>query len=233
MVTVQESVCKVCRYRKDSVFCNLTEARLDEFCDLKLVSYYKKDQRIFYEGEPNPGLHILCSGKVKLSRSSKLGRRQIIRITGPCGLLEEKDLFLHNRHTVTAEAMEESVVCFVYKQDFLEFLKHNPEVALKMGEQLAMELQQAEDKIEALTALDARKRLAGLLLSLAEQYGKVTPDGKLIEVGLTREEMAEMVGTTQETVIRLLSGFRREKLIKDFEKRLLLINEKRLKGISS
>lgn len=232
MVSLQESVCKICPYRKESVFSDLPEARLDQFCDLKLVSYYKKDQRIFYEGEPNPGLHILCSGKVKLSRSSKLGRRQIIRITGPCGLLEEKDLFLYNRHTVTAEAMEESVVCFVYKQDFLEFLKHSPEVALKMVEQIARELQQAEDKIEALTALDARRRLAGLLLSLAEQYGKVTPDGKLIEVALTREEMAEMVGTTQETVIRLLSGFRREKLIKDFEKHLLLINEKRLKRLA-
>jgi len=232
MAAVQESICKICPYRTDSIFSELPESRLDEFCGLKMVSHYQRHQRIFYEGEPNPGLHILCSGTVKLSRSSKSGQRQIIRITGPCGLLEEKDLFLHNRHTVTAEALGESVVCFVHKQDFLEFLNHNPEVTLKMVEQLAKELQQAEDKIEALTALDARKRLAGLLLSLGEQHGTVTPDGKLIEVALTREEMAEMVGTTQETVIRVLSGFRKERLIKDSERHILLINEDRLKQIA-
>jgi CRP/FNR family transcriptional regulator len=232
MAYVHESMCKICPYRKESVFSELAESRLDEFCNLKVVSHYQKNQRIFYEGEPNPGLHILCSGRVKLSRSFKSGQRQIIRFTGPCGLLGGKDLFLHNRHRVTAEALEESVVCFVHKQDLLEFLNHNPEVSLKMLGQLARELQQAEDRIEALTALDARKRLAVLLLSLGDQYGTVTPDGKLIEVALTREEMAEMVGTTQETVIRVLSAFRRERMIKDSERHILLTNEERLKRVA-
>ncbi len=229
MVYLQESVCKVCPYRQDSVFSQLSEAKLDEFCDLKLVNHYKKAQRIFYEGEPNLGLYILCSGKVKLSRSSKLGHKQIMDIAGPCGLLGEKDLFLKNRRTVTAEAMQDCVVCFVKKEAFLEFLRQSPEVAVKMFEQLSTELDQAEEKIEALTVMDVKKRLATLLLRLAAQYGKEMPNGKLIEIALTREEMAEMVGATQETVIRALSGFRRERLIKDCDRQILLINEERLK----
>ena len=232
MVFVQESVCKVCPYQKESVFSDLTESGLNEFCGLKLVSHYRKDQRIFYEGEPNLGLFILCSGTVKLTRSSRLGRRQIISITGPCGLLEGKDLFLKDRRTVTAEAMEDCVVCFVKKEDFLDFLKLNPQVAVKMIEQLSRELEQAEERIEALAGMDAKKRLADLLLRLAKQYGKVTPEGRLIEFTLTREEMAEMVGTTQETVIRVLSGFRKEGVIKDLEKQILLINEERLKRLA-
>ena len=232
MVFVQESVCKVCPYRKDSVFSDLTEARLDEFCGLKVVSHYKKDQRIFYEGEPNLGLFILCSGKIKLSRSSKLGRSQIMSITGPCGLLEEKDLFVKDRHTVTAEAMEDCVVCFVKKEEFLDFLKLNPQVAVKIIEQLSRELGQAEERIEAMAVMDVKGRLADLLLRLSKQYGKATPEGRLIEIALTREELAEMVGTTQETVIRVLSGFRKERLIMDIEKQILLINEERLKRIA-
>jgi len=232
MVFVQESVCKVCPHLEDSVFSQLNEARLDEFCGLKMVNHYKKDQRVFYEGEPNLGLYILCSGKVKLSRSSRLGHRQIMNIIGPCGLLGEKDLLLRDRRTITAEAMEDSVVCFVKKEDFVEFLKQNHEVAVKMIEQLSSELKQAEEKIEALTVMDAKRRVADLLLRLAKQYGREKPGGMLIEITLTREEIAEMVGTTQETVIRVLSGFRKEGLLKDFEKQILLTNEERLKRIA-
>jgi CRP/FNR family transcriptional regulator len=232
MTPTQESICKLCSHRNTSVFSGLNDDDLDAFCGLKLVHHYKKDQRVFYEGEPNLGISILCSGKIKLSRSSNFGRRQILGIVDPCGFLEEKDLFLSERHSVSAEAMEDSVVCFIKKESFLEFLKLNPEVALKLIEQLSRELEQAEERIEALAALDVRKRVAGLLLKLAARYGRATPDGRLIEVALTREEIAEMIGTTQETVIRVLGGFRKERLIGNSKRHLLLLNDERLKKIA-
>ncbi len=232
MVDLQDSICRVCPHRGESVFSGLQEARLNKFCGLKHVGHYKKDQRIFYEGEPALGLFILCSGKVKLSRSSKVGRKQILGITGPCGLLEEKDLFIHDRRSVTAEAMEDSTVCFVRREDFIDFLRLNPEVALKMVEQLSRELEEAENRIEALSALDSRRRVAQLLLSLSARYGRDTADGRLIDIRLTREEMAELVGATQETVIRVLSGFKREMLIAEVDKNLLLKNEDRLKRMA-
>ena len=134
--------------------------------------------------------------------------------------------------TLTAEAMEDSVVCFVKREYFVEFLKQNSEVAVKMIGQLSKELMRAEEKIEALSVMDAKRRVADLLLRLAKQYGRENAEGILIEISLTREEMAEMVGTTQETVIRILSGFRKEGLIKDFEKQILVMNEERLKRIT-
>lgn len=73
MTVDQESVCRVCPHRKDSVFSELEESRLEEWCKLKIVTIYRKDQRIFYESEPSLGLHIVCSGRVKLSRSSPMG----------------------------------------------------------------------------------------------------------------------------------------------------------------
>jgi CRP-like cAMP-binding protein len=231
MGLAQESICKLCPHRSESVFSDLAEERLDQFCRFKLVNHYKKDQRIFYEGEPNLGLFVLCAGKIKLSRTTRFGRKQIIGIADPCGLLEEKDLFLSDRHSASAEAMEDSVVCFIKKENLLDFLTLNPQVALRIIEQLAKELERAQEKIQSLTAMDARRRLAELLLRLADQYGKETPDGRCIEISLTREEIAEMTGMTQETVIRLLSGFRREHLIKESGKRITLIHEERLRKI--
>jgi CRP/FNR family transcriptional regulator len=229
LTAVPESVCRICPYRKDSVFSDLAEPRLEDLCGLKLVTHYRKDQRIFYESEPNLGLHILCSGKVKLSRSSKMGRKRILAIAGPCGLLEEKDLFRTERHTVTAEAMEDCVVCFVKRDEFLGFLQDNPPVALRMIERLAGELEEAEEHIQSLLTMDVKRRLADLLLRLADRYGRTSPEGRLIDVALTREELSEMIGATQETVSRALSAIRKVDLIAEHGKRIVLLNEERLK----
>lgn len=233
MASVPESVCKTCPHRDQSVFRDLTPSQLDAFCRLKLVTHYNKGQRIFYEGEPSLGLFILCAGTVKISRSSTAGKRQIIAISAPCGLLGAKDLFVHARRSVTAVAMSECVEGFVKKDDFLHFLKEHPAVAVRVLECLSRELDHAEDTVHTLTAMDAKQRLAKLLIRLARQYGRITPEGRLIEIALTREEIAEMTGTTHETAIRILSGFRRDRVIRDIEKRILVVNAGRLERMAS
>ncbi len=233
MVPVPESVCKTCPHRGQSVFRDLTPSQLDAFCRLKVVTPYKKGQRIFYEGEPSLGLFILCAGTVKISRSSTAGKRQIIAISSPCGLLAAKDLFVHTRRSVTAEAMDDCVVCFVKKDDFLHFLKEHQTVALRIIESLSRELEHAEETVHTFTAMDAKQRLANILIRLARRYGRMTPEGRLIEITLTREEIAEMAGTTHETAIRILSGFRKDRVIKDLEKRILVVNEGRLERMAS
>lgn len=232
MTAIQHSICKACPHLKASVFSDLESGNLDQFCKLKLVNHYKRQQRIFYEGEPNLGLFIVCSGKVKLSRSSTLGRRRIVEIVGPCGLLQERDLFLESRRTVTAEAIEDSVVCFVKKEDLFEFVRMNPQVAWRLVERLSRELEWAHEKIESLTAMDAKRRLADLLLQLAGRHGRPVPGGRLIDLKLTREEMAEMLGTTPETVIRVLSAFRKAQWIGEVGKQVVIISEERLKRLA-
>ena len=229
---VLESVCKICPYKEESIFSNLSDRLLDELCQKKMVSHYKKDQRIFYEGEPSMGIFILCSGQVKLSRLSKLGKKQITGFRRPCGLLEEKDLFLNRRHTVTAEAMEDCVIGFVKEEDFKDFLRKNPSVGLKVIKELSKELEHAEEKIEALTEMDVKTRVATFILRLANEYGKETQEGCRIELFLTREEIAEVVGTTTESVIRVLSRFKKERIIKDSEKHILLVNKVLLQKIA-
>jgi CRP/FNR family transcriptional regulator len=225
-------VCRLCPYREQSVFGGLPEPQLNEFCGLKLTSRYRKQQRIFYEGEPNLGISIVCSGKVKLSRSSPSGKTQILNIVGPCGLLEEKDLFLSDRHAVSAEALEDSTVCFVKKDQFLAFLGANPSVALGIIQHLSQELARSEDRSFALTSLDVKRRLAALLLELADRHGATVPEGRVIDVPLTRENLAEMIGATPESVIRVLSAFRKIGVLKDHAKQIVILRPDHLKGLA-
>jgi CRP/FNR family transcriptional regulator len=232
MPTATNSVCRVCPFRDQSVFADLPDHRLDEFCRLKLVSRYQTDQRIFYEGEPNLGLSILCSGKVKLSRTSPSGKPQALNIVGPCGLLGEPDLFSADRHTVSAEALEDSVVGFVKKEDFFAFLADNATVALRIIQRLSTQLTKTEVRSFALTSLDVKQRLAALLLELAEQHGTTALDGRVIDVPLTREDLADMVGATPETVIRVLSAFRKDGVVKDASRQLVVLRPDELRRIA-
>ena len=232
MTTVRETACKDCLVLDRCVLSNLTEVQLDEMDKQGIVCRYKKKQRIFYQGEPCLGLFILCSGQVKLTRANRFGKEQILGIINPPGLLEEKDLFTTERHGVSAEAIEDVTVTFLKKEVLLDLFKKNPETALTMIVKLARELEGAQDRIEAMTFKDGRRRLAGLLLKLAEEYGRTRTDGILLNLKLTRAEIGEMMGTTQETAIRLLSRLKKENLIKDHTQGILILNQGQLKRIA-
>lgn len=231
MATAAQSVCRACSYRAGSVLADLADDRLEQFSGLKLVSQYRTHQRIFYQGEPNLGLSILCEGKVKLSRSSEGGKTQILDVTGPCGLLGEKDLFLSERHSVTAEAIADCVVCFIKREQFLSFLKENPPVALRLIQHLSEQVARAEDRSLAFTSLDVKRRVAELLLDLASRHGKPAPDGCVLDVSLRREDLADMIGATPETVIRILSAFRQEGVIRSTPTALILLQPDRLEHL--
>lgn len=231
-MAIPDSVCRLCPYREQSIFGALPEAPLNEFCGLKFTSHYRKYQRIFYEGEPNLGISIVCSGKVKLSRSSSTGKTQLLNIVSPCGLLGGNDLFLSDRHTVSAEALEDSTVCLVKKEQFLAFLSAHPTVALRIIQHLSRELARAEHHAFALTSLDVKQRLAALLLDLADRHGATQPEGRVIDVPLTRENLAEMIGATPESVIRALSAFRKIGVLKDHAKQIVLLRPDHLRGLA-
>jgi CRP/FNR family transcriptional regulator len=232
MVPVEQTPCRLCQHCEKSVFAELSDPCLDSFCDLRLVQSYRKGQRIFYEGEPNLSVAVLCSGRALLSRSNELGKRQILRLVKPCSLLEEKDLFLNDRRTATAEAIEDSVVCFVKRPAFLEFMQRNPTIAARVGEQLARALDQAQAKIESFTGMDVRQRIANLLLRLAHEHGRPAAGGRRIDVVLTREQLAEMAGTTVETAIRVLSALRRDGVITQADRHIVLADEPRLRRLA-
>ncbi len=216
--------CKNCSTRLLGVFCHLSDSALGELEKYKTSNTYKKGQLIFYEGNPSLGLYCIFSGRVKLYKSLSNGSQQILRIAGPGDLLGYRSLFAGENYHASAETLEDSNVCYIDPNAFFSILAKNPDLALSLIKKLAQELRVAENLAVSITHKPARKRMAELLLLLKETYGKKVKEGIEISLQLTRQEMAEMIGSTQETSIRLLSDFKKEKMIKVQERSITICN---------
>lgn len=220
--------CKHCDSRLLGVFCDLNQPALEEFNRHKTTNSYKKGQIIFYEGNNAFGLFCIITGRIKLYKSGYDGRPQIVRLAGPGDLLGYRSLFANEPYHATAEALEETSICCIDKTAFYDVLRKDPDLAFNLLRKLSQELRVAEDLATSIAQKSARERMAELLLMLQESYGDFKKDGTKIGLHLSREEMAEMIGTTQETVIRLLSDFKKEKLVHVRERELTVLNAKAL-----
>lgn len=220
--------CDKCPSRLLGVFCTLEGEDLAEFNRHKTTNIYTKGQVIFYEGNRAYGLYCVFSGRVKLYKSGIGGRQQIVRIAGPGDLLGYRSLFADEPYHATAEALEDTTICCIDKNAFFPVLAKNPELAIRLIKKLSKELRVAEDLATSIAQKSVRERMAELLLMLKETYGKTTKRGVVLDIHLSREEMAEMVGITQETAIRLLSEFKRDGLIEVKDRDITILDMKAL-----
>ncbi len=207
------SDCERCPHRGLSVLCDVTGEELAAFQQMKRTQWYEPRQTVFFEGHPCLGLYLLCQGKVKLTRSSPRGQRQIVRILDGSVLIEKHAFKNGAIHEVTCETIERSQVCIIDKTAYWTLVRRNSDLAVKLIQLLAGELDAGLDQLDQFTFKTARQRLASLLLDLAERFGRRVSDQVRIEITLKREELAELAGVTIETAIRQLNAFREEGLI--------------------
>lgn len=178
----------------------------------KVCSIYKKGQVIFHEGAYPFGMYCINTGKIKLSHSGDDGREQIIRLVKAGDIMGYKALLSGERYTATAIALEDSSICFIPKDLFMDVLRKDASLSIEMMRILSSELRKAELKITHLAQKPVRERLAETLLFIRETYG-VEADGQTLNVRLSREEIANLVGTATESAIRLLSEFKKDGMI--------------------
>lgn len=216
--------CSHCSHRGDAVFCALSQEAVGKLSGAQSENLYKKGQTVFYEGNPALGVYCVATGNIKLYKTSAQGRPQILGIVGPGTLLGHRSLLTNRPHSLTAEALEDSRVCFFERSFFLNLIHREAEVANEVLKRLSQELDAAEDRLMDMVEKPVPARLARLLLMLKEVHGRPGPQGIVLQLRLTREEMAEMIGSTQETTIRLLSRFKEKKLLRFDKKTLILTN---------
>lgn len=173
---------------------------------------YEKGESIFTEGSKPSGVFCLKKGKIKIHKTGSHKREQILRFAREGQLLGTRALIRNEYFTSSATAIEDSVLCFISKHEFLSKLKSDKSLKSYVLGNLSNNLKIAEDKITQLSFSSGRQRLAVIILRLIEVYG-FEEDGRTVAIELTREEMANLIGAANETTIRLLSTFRREKLI--------------------
>jgi CRP-like cAMP-binding protein len=218
------SDCEHCQVRHLSPMRNLSSEQIQELSQCKLAHGYKAGQIIFYEGNRPFGVYCLEKGKVKLTKYTPDGKSYIVRLARAGDLLGYRSFLTNEPYSATAEVIEEATVCFLERNSFLQSLRQNPSFALDMLEQLGSDLKQAEDKARDLAYKSVPERLAELLLTLKESYGEETEAGVKLDIRLTREELASMLGTTIETTVRNLTRFKEKELISFDKKNIILRN---------
>ena len=173
----------------------------------------------------------MCSGRVKFTRSSSGGQRQIVGILDG-GELIEKHAFQNGAlHEVTCETLEPARLCFIQREAYLGLLQRNSASAIRLIELLSSELGIRMDQRDLFAFRTGRQRLAGLLLELGTRFGRKAGRGTLIGMKLKREEMTDMAGIAVETGIRLLSTFRETGLISVERRAITLLKPDRLARI--
>lgn len=204
--------CLNCPARDERLFCHLSLAVLQRLNEFKSTALYPKGAMLFMEGEPPRGIFIRCSGKAKLSASSKDGKTIITKICKPGDVLGLSATVVDHTYEVTAEMIEPGQVNFISRESLLELVKDNSEIAFRVGQQASFNYFNAYEEIRTLgISRSPAEKFAKLLLSwYPEQH---TNGCAQVKLAFTHGEIAEMIGTTRETVTRLFTDFTKKKLL--------------------
>ena len=204
--------CMTCPVREEHLFCNLPAAAVQRLNDIKSTAVYPKSAMLFLEGQQPRGIFVLCAGKAKLSTSSSEGKTIITKVSEHGDVLGLNATISNRPYEVTAEMIEPGQVNFIPRDTFLGFLREYGEVALRVAEQLSSNYFTAYEEIRTLgLTSSAAEKFARLLLAWSNTAG--TADLQRVKLTLTHEEIAEMIGTTRETVTRLFADFKKKQLL--------------------
>lgn len=222
--------CPSCEVRCLNSLSGLPDEILEEFNSLKNERIYKPGQIIFYEDNKPFGVYCISKGTVKLTKYTPDGKTYIARISKAGDLLGYRAFLTHEPYSATAEVIEEAKICFIERDVFMRALQKYPSFSMQMLEQLGSDLRHAEDRARDLAYKSVPERLAELLLTMKESFGQTRSDGSVcLDIKLTREEIASMLGTTVETTVRNLTRFKQNDLI-SFDKKLIVLKD--IKGLA-
>lgn len=216
--------CENCPSKKEGIFCNLNFSEIEDISHHKITNHYKKGQNLFVQGTHPFGLYCISTGNIKLTQTGPDGKESIIRIVHAGDILGHRSLFTDEDFAKTATAMEDTEVCFIDKKYILSLIDKHPSVALNVINKLSRDMGKAETKLSSLHQKNVRERLAELLLSLKATHGVKEKDRWRIDLKLTREEMATMIGTANETLIRFMTEFKDAGLIEQEGKTIYIKN---------
>lgn len=219
--------CRECPNCKISVFSDLQESEMDTLNYEKSIVQLNKGQVLFLQDTKPHGLYCIKKGKVKVYRRGSEGKEQIVRLASDADIVGYRALISDENYQCGAAALEETVLCYVPKQVVLKMMDENVSVSKKMIKLLSEDLKNAEVRMSDLAQKPVRERVAETLLMLKKKYG-VDADGYTLNVILSREELANLVGTATESLIRILSDFKKEGFIELEQKKIKIVDEDHL-----
>jgi CRP/FNR family transcriptional regulator, cyclic AMP receptor protein len=222
--------CRTCPVRKDGFFCHLSGSALQMFNSAKFTSSYPAEALLFLEGQHSRGVYVLCRGRVKLTMNSADGKTLIVRICEPGEVLGLNATLSGDPYESTAQALESCQVNFVRREDFLKLMQSHAEASLAAMKQLNNGYRQACQEIRYLGLYrSATEKVAQFLLETSVN-AQQTNQGKRFHLGLTHEEISQIVGISRETVTRTMTEFKDKMLIVTKGSTVVIRNESGLKA---
>jgi CRP/FNR family transcriptional regulator len=205
--------CTSCDLRSSDFFCGLSEAALKALQKIKHTTTYPAGAIIFMEGQGARGVYILCQGKAKLLTTNSDGRTLIFKIAQRGEGLGLTSVITGKPHEMTAQILQPSQLAFIAREDFLKFIAEQGEACLHFARHLSRDCQSAYDLIRAIGLCQSvSERLARFLLEWSLNAEPVNGVVR-VTLALTHEELAQLIGTTRESVTRTLSEFKRQRVI--------------------
>jgi CRP-like cAMP-binding protein len=223
--------CQMCLSHQKSTFSDLSNDAKDELSRLKTCVSFRKGQVIIHEGARPQGVYCIHNGKVKLYTMGTEGKEQIIRFITNGELIGYRSLLSDEAISASATALEDTFACYIPKSSFFKVIEENPKFSLKLLKMSCHELGEAGKMITSLAQKNVKERLAEILLILRATFGE--DEEGYLNISLTREEIANMVGTATESVIRLISELKKEGYISSKGKRIAVADRSALQQIAN
>lgn len=223
------SRCEHCIARQLNSLRSMTKEELKNVSDCKTTKFYKKGDIIFDEGESLNGVYCVRDGICKLLKLNANGKDQTVKLLGKGELIGQRSIISNERTNLSAVALNDVELCFVPKEQIINSIKSNKEFSFDVLQHLAQDLREAEDDLINMAQKSVSQRLAEALLYIHKNFG-AEPDGTLNLV-LSREDYASIVGTALESAIRILSQFKKDGLISTDGKQIKLENIEGLKRV--
>ncbi|MGE5205424.1 MAG: Crp/Fnr family transcriptional regulator [Chlamydiota bacterium] len=224
--------CLNCRLRGRGFFCHLAGEELQGLAAISYATVYPENSVLFVEGQMPRGVYILCRGRVKLSMVSSEGKTLILNISESGDILGLSSCLLGQSYQATVETLSPCQLNFIRREDFLNYIRKHPQVMFRVAEFLSREYRAACNEIGSLgLAHSAAEKMARLLLDWKETHA--SPNGEsTLKLTLTHEEMAQMIGSSRETVTRMLARFRAKNYIEVHGSTLVIRNRGALQSIA-
>jgi CRP-like cAMP-binding protein len=209
-------------FNSDSILEGLPREDLDLLNKNMVTHKYKKREILFRDGSYPTGIYYIEKGKVKKYKTDKDGKEQIIYLYREGELLGYHALISEEKFTDTTETMEESIISFIPKDDFLKVIQLSPVLSNRLLKCMSHEFGVLVNGLAVFAQRTVRERLALSLIILRDKYKKDNTENKPVELDLSRDDLAKFVGTARETLVRLLHDFKEDDLIEINGRKIIL-----------
>jgi CRP/FNR family transcriptional regulator, cyclic AMP receptor protein len=215
------------------IFSELDNDTLEKISKLGIRKSFKRDSVVLFEHETGSALFVIIEGKVKVSRVSDDGKEVILTILGDSDFFGEMAILDGLSRSANVTAMEDSELFIIQRSEFLELLQVHPEVSIALLQELTQRLRSADMKIKSLSLKDAEGKVATVILQLADDVGKIKQGTVEIEKLPFQHDLANMAGTSRETISRTLHTFAKKGLVELDGAKLRIMNYEKFKELFS